>query len=936
MSMKKIFLSFSFLLFANVAWAQEIDFMEVVPNDPEVRVGTLENGAAYYIRHNAKDPQRANFHIVYHVGAVQEEDNQNGLAHFLEHMAFNGSKNFPGNSLIDYLQSIGVRFGENLNAGTGQEMTTYMITNVPVTRTGIIDSALLVLHDWAGFISLEEKDIDQERGVIIEEWRRGNDAQGRLNDKQFPVLFNNSIYSRRNVIGDPELIKNFGYDDLRSFYRKWYRPDLMAFIVVGDIDVDDVERRLKATMADIKPFEERAPRAVVTVDDNDRPLVSIETDPELTLTQVNLIFRHKPLDDKYNDRILAFKNDVIHSLISDMINMRLDEISKKENAPFLQTYGSYFSFVEPFDVFYLASTSRDGESMRAFEAIYTELLRMQRGGFTESELDRAKAAILRGAESAHENRNDRRNGQFINSYMSNFTNNTPFPTTEKNLELTALILATTSLAEVNAAAGVLVGDKNSEILISGPTKDDAPVPTNEELLAAIQTLQDSEIEIYVDEVSNEPLIDKEFAGSKVGKTGEGKFGTTVWTLGNGVEVVLKPTDFKADEIVLSAFQKGGKSTLTDLGEIYSIDLYPKFEEMAGIAGFSMTQLNKMLTGKIVWVSPQFTYNTQGFSGGCSPKDFETLMQLTYLYYVEPRFEQADYNVLMKRLEAQLANMPNNPDYILQDSLNRTLYGNDPRMAVLSLETLAQSSLEKMEKVYRRFYSNAYGMTFVLTGNFVPDSIRPVVEKYLGSLPSQPYEPAWEADKFPVYVEGEHENIFSTKQENPKVTVYRAYTGKTPYSIKRSVEVDAIRHVLDIRYVKSIREEAGGTYNVGVGGSMSVLPEPNFTFFVYFETDKDKMGELVPIVQKEIDDLCADGPSQENLDIAKEFFAKKFRENNITNGTWSNYIRSWYLFGNDNYTEYLDAVNSLSIESIRKAAAGMFSQDNIITVIQTPE
>ena len=934
--MKKVLLTLSLTLLLGSLWAQEIDLMQVIPNDPQVRTGTLESGATYYIRSNAKDPQRANFHIVYKVGAIQEEDNQDGLAHFLEHMAFNESKNFPGNSLIDYLQSVGVRFGENLNAGTGQETTTYMITNVPVTRQGIVDSALLVLHDWAGFISLQESDIDEERGVIAEEWRLRNDAAGRLQKKTMPVLFNNSLYSKRDVIGDPEIIKNFKYDELRDFYHKWYRPDLLAFVIVGDFDAAQMEGRLREVMSDLKPFDERIPRAVITVADNDEPLVSVETDPELTSTNIEIVFRHKPMANQYNDRVVVFKNDLIHSLVSDMINQRLDEIAKKEGSPFINTFARYMGFVEPFDAFYVYTTARDGEAMDAFRAVYTELLRMQRGGFTSSELDRAKASKLRSAESAYENRNDRRNGQFIQSYMSNFTDNYPYPTPETRLELTGKLLDNITLSEINVTAAGLVREKNSAILISGPAKEGLSVPSKGELLAAMESVNDSQIDLYVDEVSDEPLVSKELSGSKVVSETAGAFGSTVWTLGNGVRVVLKATDFKADEIVLNAYQKGGLTTIDDIGELYSVGLYPMFENMAGVGDFTATQLGKMLTGKIVWVSPQFTEFTQGFGGGCSPKDFESLMQLTYLYYVEPRFEQADYNVLMNQINAVLPNMASNPEYIMRDSTINTLYGHNPRKAVLNQKMIERVSLDKMETAYRKLFSGANGMTFVLVGNFQAKIIRPLVEKYLGSLPSSGSPTDWNTANAPEYIDGINENIFSTKQENPKVSVVKAYSGEIDFSLEKSVAIDAVSHILDIRYTKSIREEAGGTYSVGVYMGAGLWPAPNYTCQISFDTDKNKIDELLPIVQKEIDDLMANGPSLGNLNIAKEFFIKKFRENNISNGTWSGYFRSLDLFGNDRYSQYEKAVNSLTVESVRDAAREAFSQKNITTVVQMPE
>lgn len=934
--MKKFLLSTLLFAFAFSAVAQEkIDLMQVIPNDPQVRTGVLESGIRYYIRHNAKDPQRANFHIVYDVGAVQEDDNQNGLAHFLEHMAFNGSKNFQGNALIDYLQSIGVRFGENLNAGTGQEQTTYMITNVPITRQSIIDSALLVLHDWAGFINLDAKDIDEERGVIREEWRQGTSAAFRIQEKQSPALFNNSIYAKRNVIGSEEVLKSFTYDDLRSFYRKWYRPDMQAFVIVGDFDVDMMEAKLKATMADIKAADVRTPKAKVEVADNEQPLISIDTDPEQATTDISILFRHIPMAEKYNDRVMKEKNDIITSLISTMINNRLNEITKQENAPFMQAGGSYFAFVDPFDAFYVSGRSKNGESLKAFEAIYTELLRMQRGGFVTSEFDRAKADMLSSQENAYKNRNDRRNGQFINLYMSNFTKNTPYPTPEYELELVKTLLDQTTLAEVNAVAKSLVRDQNSAIMIASPEK--VTIPTKEDINAAMTKVKASDIALYVDNVKNEPLVDQsKLKPGKVIDTKEGKFGSTVWTLSNEVRVVVKPTDLKADEVVLSMVQPGGYSTIADLKDLASIKFYPYMASNAGLGNFTASELDKALSGKIAYAQLVVDDISQGIAGSCSPKDLETMIQLAYLRITAPRLEQADLNVTTNQWRAVLTNLEKTPDYIFSDSLIMTTSAGNPRALVdlPSLKGLDNVSLDRMIATYKKLTSNATDMTFIFTGSVNLDELKPLVEKYLGSLPAAKNDASW--GKYVVSpAKGEVTNKFKTPMETPKVTAAVFYTGKMDYTPNQVVNMDAIKHILTIRYTKAIREEAGGTYGVGVSCAMAKYPDPEFTVAINFNTDASKIDELLPIVYKEINDMMANGVSDENLKITKEFFAKKFKENNNLNSIWSRYIRDWYLSGTDSYSEYLKNVESLTSDSIREAARKAFSQKNIVTVVQLP-
>lgn len=936
--MRKFFISLIALLpMIGLAQSEQIDLMQVIPNDPAVRVGTLESGIKYYIRHNAKDPKRANFHIVYDVGAVQEEDNQNGLAHFLEHMAFNGSKNFPGNALIDYLQSIGVRFGENLNAGTGQELTTYMVTNVPITRDGIIDSVLLVLHDWAGFITLDSKEIDEERGVIREEWRTGNSASRRIMEKEAPVMFNNSIYSKRNVIGNEDVLKSFTYDDLRSFYHKWYRPDMQAFVIVGDFDVDMMEAKLKKTMADIKEFEVKTPKVNVVVDDNEKPLISVATDPEMTGTLVKMIFRHKPIPEKYADRIIAEKNDIVTGLISSMINERLDDISKKENSPFLSAYGSYFNFVDPFDAFYVAVQGKDNESAKTLESVYTELLRMQRGGFSNSELERAKANMISRQERAYNNRNDRRNTEFINAYMSNFTSNKPFPTPEYELDLVKKIVAGTTLEEINATAKQLVREQNSSILISAPAS--STVPTQAEVLAIVEKTNNSEIEILVEDVKMAALVDEStIKAGKIEKEEAGEFDSKILTLSNGARVILKKTDFKADEVLMNATQYGGYSTIENLDDLTSLKFYSYFSGNAGLGAFTQSDLNKVLTGKIASAGIGFGNRTVNINGSSTPKDIETMMQLAYLRVVAPRFEQSDLNVVLNQWRSMLPNIVKTPNYILNETITKTISGDNPRAMVNlpSMEMLDKVSLAKMEELYKAQLSNVNGMTFIFTGNFDEQTIRPLIEKYIASLPSN-------KSVTPKYGKYDVENVkgivkkeFQTKMETPKVTAMVVYSGNIEWNQQEKLNLNAIEHILNVRYTKSIREEAGGTYGVGVRMSQDQFPRPEYGLIINFDTDKSKIEQLLPIVYKEIDDMMTTGVSEENLKIYKEFAAKKFAENNIFNGMWSNYLNEFYMWGNNNYTNYLKTLEGVTMESVKATAKKAFSQGNIITLVQLPE
>lgn len=935
--MKKFLLTLVAMLpLLGFAQTEQLDLMQVIPNDPAVRTGTLESGIKYYIRHNAKDAKRANFHIIYDVGAIQEEDNQNGLAHFLEHMAFNGSKNFKGNALVDYLQSIGVRFGENLNAGTGQEMTTYMVTNVPLVRESITDSVLLVLHDWAGFINLDPKDIDEERGVIREEWRQGMSAGQRIQEQQAPAMFGNSLYAKRNVIGNEEVLKSFTYDDLKSFYHKWYRPDMQAFVIVGDFDVDKMEAKLKTVMADIKPFDVKTPKNKIIVQENQTPLVSVATDPEMTATGITVLFRHKPIAEKYANRIIAEKSEIVTQLISMMINERMSDISKKENAPFLGASASYFKFVEPFDAFYLGVQSKDGQSIPALEAGYTEMLRMQRGGFTASELERAKINFVSQQERAYNNRNDRRNGEFVNKYMSNFTNNTPYMEAEYELNLDKQIVAQTTLEEINATASTLVRDLNSAVLISAPAS--SQVPDSAAVVAAINKVKASEIKIFTEDVKVAPLVDdSKITAGKVVKESKGEFESTVWTLSNGVTVVVKPTTFKADEVVMSSVQMGGYSTIEDLKKLASLKFFHYFAGNAGLSTFTQSELNKMLTGKIASVGVGFGDLTVGLNGSSTPKDIETMFQLAYLKMTAPRFEQSDLNVVTNQWKSMLPNIVKTPNYIFGKTVTDKVSGGDPRAMVdlPSMELLEMVTLADMEAMYKAQFANANGMKFVFTGNFEMAKLKPLVEKYIASLPSTQVTPAY--GKYEVKeVKGIIKDEFKTKMETPKVTALIAYTGSLDWNSDERINLAAINHILQIRYTKSIREEAGGTYGVGVQMAVKQNPRPEFGIVMNFNTDTTKIAQLLPIIYKEIDDMIANGVSDENLKIYKEFAVKKFAENNITNRTWLSYLENFYVWGNNDYSDYLKKIEAVTNESIKTTAKKLLTQGNIATLVQLPE
>lgn len=934
--MKKILTLAALILSITSISAQKLDLMKNIEPDAKTRIGTLDNGIKYYIRSNDKDKDRANFHIVYNVGAVQETDEQQGLAHFLEHMAFNGSKNFPENTMIDYLRSIGVAFGENLNAGTGQELTTYMITQVPITREGIIDSTLMVIHDWAGFISLNGDDIDNERGVILEEKRTRNTADFRVRQAHAPAIYGaESIYTLRDIIGPESVLKNFSHQEIRDFYKKWYRPDLQAFIIVGDFDLDMMEAKLKKTMADIKEHENKAPIKKNIVKDNDTTRISIATDPEYTGSNVTYMIRHKAFNEKYRSTVLAAKMDMISNILSTVTAERFKEITMQNNAPFLGAYGGFFSYNKAFDALYFSANSKEGELQKAFNALYTEMLRLEKGGITMGEFDRAKIQILTSAENDFKANEDRKNQSYVNTYLHNFIGNSPMPDAKTELELTENLLENITLNEVNTTFREYMQDKNNVITFSSIEKEGLAIPTEKEIREAINTIDNTDIEIKKEDAVMRPLIDKEVIGSKVKSKTEGLFESTLWTLGNGIKIYVKPTTLKANQVLLDGSQKGGKTLISDANEYHGADIYSAMQNITGVADFSTIELNKILTGKTAKASLNIGNTMQFINGESSTNDIETMLQLIYLRYTQPRYNADAINTLKEQLSAQIKAQMANPMLKAVNDLYKTLYNNDPKAGFPTVEDAEKLNVDLYKKLHDKFFTSANGMEFTIVGDFNPKTLQPLVEKYLGALPVGNKTPEY-GPNFLKYTKGVKDIEIVRAMEIPKVSAFRVYTGDINEDFQTKITLDVLQYVLNIRYTKAIREEAGGTYGVGVQLNMKYEPKPEFITLINFDTDVSKIKELMPIVQKEIDEIIKNGPNPEDVNKATENFVKKFSEKNNNNSTWVNYIIYKAITDRDQYTNYIDLVENVTPEMVQKLASEMYTQGNEITLIQVPE
>ncbi len=913
----------------------------VLPTDPALRTGKLANGMRYYIRHNDKQKNLADFHIIHNVGAIQEADNQQGLAHFLEHMAFNGTINLPGKMLIEYLEKIGVKFGANLNAGTSWDYTEYMMKDVPVERQGAIDTAMLVLHDWSHFIELKPEEIDSERGVIMEELRTRDGASWRSTIALIKAVGKGTLYEHRNLIGHLEGLKSFSYDDIRTFYDKWYRPDYQAVVVVGDIDVDKIEAQIKNLMSDIPaPAPDAPQKDVIVVPDNTEPIISIFEDPEMVESDATIYIKRAALPHNMRNTIVAEQLSLINALGSEMANARLEEIAMKPNAPFNQAYihNGGVGLCPTLDMLSCGVTTKDGGLSNGLEAAYTELERIRRHGFTDGEFERAKQSVLRREERSYANRNDRKNAEYVRRYTSNFRKNTAMPDAEVEWKTDSTLIANLPLVAINQVFAQYITDHNNVIVVNAPKKEGVTNPTESDILAIITKVKSLEIAPYADNSVKEPLISNVAAlkGSKVKKSSTNEsLNATEWTLKNGVKVVVRPSDFKADEVCVKLISNHhGLANLSD--EDYNTGaLLSTLMSNQGISKFSTTELRKQLSGKSASVHLGVGDYTSSVTGFGSPKDLETLMQLLYLTFAEPRFNEDDFNVTMGQLNSYVANLTSNPDFLVGTEIQKTLYGNSPRRQQISPELLGKITFERLEPVYRSLIANINDFDVYITGNVNLDTLKPLVEKYIGSInSSKKLTP--KTDDGVRYVKGEVVNDFRVAMQQPKVGVYRFYTGEIPYTLENKIAMGFLSSALTSRYTVSIREEKGGTYGVGVGGRLSDKFEPNYMLQIQFDTNEQMADELSEIVVAELKKIAEQGPLATDIDKTREYLLKEWQNQLRDNHTWLQFIDMYYNNGLDYPALYEQTVKEMSAEKIQALAQKILSDNNMVYVVMRPQ
>lgn len=914
--------------------AQEV---HSIPIDSKVRYGTLDNGLTYYIRHNKYPEKRADFYIAQRVGSMQEEDHQAGLAHFLEHMAFNGTKHFPGRkTMLSYLESIGAKFGANVNAYTSFDETVYNLTDIPVVRQGIIDSTLLILHDWSSYIDLTNEEIDKERPIIKEEWRTRSGAGQRMWEKQFPVIFEGSKYADRMPIGKMAIVENFEYQTLKDYYKKWYRPDLQAIIVVGDIDADSVEVQVKELFSKLPKPVNPAKRVYHQVLDNTKPIVSITKDKEETTSTIIYNIKHDTLPHNMRQTEEGYTTELAIGLATQMLSERLSEISKTAQSPFTyaSSYDGEYFFAKTKNAWTSVAVSKEGKELESLASLVRETERAKQYGFTDSELERAKANMLSALEQVYNNRETSYNDAYVQEYVRHFNDGEPIPGIEYEFALVQRLLPTITSGIINAMVNELLTESNNVVTITAPEKEGLVLPTEAEVLTTIATVQSEEIDGYMEELINDPLISELPKAGKIDKEEFNKeLDVTIWTLSNGMRVAIKSTDFRKDEIIMKGISYGGLSLVGDI-DLYEASLVGYVPYLGGLGNFSASNLKKVLTGKNVSVNTSIQQWTQGFSGYSSIKDMETMLQLIYLSFTAPRKDDEMFANLKNSITSQLYNLESDPSNTFSESINFANYGDNIRFRPMKAANAQQLDYDKVMELYKQTYSNPGSFVFTLVGNVDKEALKPLVELYLASLPSGNKDAKYNKVNTSRR-KGKYNSVFDEHMINPQTKAYIAYTGELEYNRKNSVQISALEQILEMVYTETIRESEGGTYGVSVSSDISRIPAGNTTLEMSFDTNPEKADKLVAIIHSELQKLVDEGVDEVKFKKVKEFMLKQYAQDIKQNAAWVQIVSSSIFYDDKSFMNTLAEMENLKKEDIQALAKSLLNQQNQIKVVMNP-
>ncbi len=941
-NLKSVFVSVVMLLMGTTAMvAQEMMQMPPIPVDPEVRIGRLDNGLTYYIRHNEWPEHVANFYIAQRVGAIQEDDTQRGLAHFLEHMAFNGSENFPnkpGKSIIDFTRSLGVSFGSDLNAYTAIDKTVYRVCNVPTAKgQAAIDSCLLILKDWSNGLSLEADEIDKERDVVHNEWRNGESASQRMLTRALPKMYPGSKYGERMPIGLMSVIDSFKPATLRAYYKKWYRPDNQAVIIVGDIDVDHIEAQVKQLFSGIVVPEGVSQVEREQVPDNEDPIFIFEKDKEQQMNNIMVFMKHDATQPEEKVTMDYLFEVYIKSVIAQMMNARFREQAEDPDCPFMMAQGDDDDYLlaNTKAAFQMMGVPKEGRDMETLTALFREARRVAQFGFTATEYERAKADFLSSLEKQYTNRAKITNHQFGNEYTDHYLTNEPIPSIETLYQMMNQIAPNIPVEVVNQVLPQIISDQDKNLVVMEWAReaDGLTYPTEDDMRAAIAKARSEELTAYVDNVKDEPLMTTLPKAGQIKKEQAGKFGTKELKLSNGATVILLPTDYKDDQVLLQAYALGGKSLFGE-ADYTNLKVFDEIIGISGIGNFSSTELSKALAGKEVNADATMGVTRQYVTAHSTPKDLETMFQMMYLYFTSINKDEKQFNNFMTQMEMALKNKGLSPDAVYSDSLTATLYDHNPRFNNIQVEDLKNISYDRILEMHKDRFKNASQFTFIIVGKFDEQTIRPLIEQYIASLPGKG-KPDMYRDVRSL-AQGKVKNAFHTENETKAMDVI-VWTAKAPYTLENEVLLDAAGEVLSMIYLKNIREEESAAYSCGANGVFSLSgKEPIAMLQAYCPMNPDKEEIAVRLLHEGIAD-CAKSIDPESLRQVKEAMLKQADIQAKNNNYWVNTITAWRDYGIDTHTDYKKTVEALTPEKLAAFFRDVIlASGNEVEVIMTPE
>lgn len=937
MKLRKLFM---LCLLCCAASAMAQPGIPTLPLDENVRVGRLDNGLTYYLRYNKYPEKQAEFYIAQKVGSIQEEEDQRGLAHFLEHMCFNGTEHFPGNELIRYLESVGVKFGENLNAYTSIEQTVYNISNVPATRESVLDSCLLILYDWSNALTLDNKEIDKERSVIHEEWRSRSNPTLRMYERALPRLYPDNRYGHRLPIGLMSVVDNFKYEALRAYYEKWYRPDLQAIIVVGDIDVDRMEEKIKKLFSPIRMPENAAVREYLPVADNPEPIVISEKDKEQTSSSVVIMQKQEVFPDSLKNTPLYYYNQFLSSMALGIVNMRIHEKGLNPSAPFVNAgvdEGTY-EVSKTKDAFSISIMPREGEWKAAIDTVVAEVMRAYKYGFTQTEFDRTRSEVISQMESIYQNRDKRQNSSFVSECVGHFLNNEPLVSLDTKYAFYTQMVPNIPLEEVNRYFRELAAprDTNLVIMAMSPDKKGLAVPTEEQLLQWVHEARNIDLGAYVDNVKNEPLIPHLPTPGSIVKEAAGPFGSHFLVLSNGVRVYLKKTDYKDNEVRMQAYSPGGASRYGKEDNI-NLKVFDELISASGLGDFTRLELQKALAGKQASVKSSLLGRSERLRGASTPKDMRTMFELTYLSFQKPKRDDQTVESTLTAMRESMINQEAKPMSAFGDSLSATIYDHHPLAARLKHDMLDKVSYDRILEIYADRFADASDFTFIFCGNFEEDSIRPLIEQYIATLPvvKRKDKPA---DTKQYMHKGTLTNRFERKMETPQAMALQMWHGPSSPKLRDQVVTDMLGQVLDMRYTETIRESIGAAYSVGVNSGISYnsADKPRYAIQIFAPVKPELCDTAMAVMDEELEAIASRGVDTKYLDKVKEYLLKTADENQRSNTYWMGCIESMDRRKIDFDTDYKATVSSVTSADLQKLAKKVLKDRNRLRVIMLPD